>query len=370
MRIGIDARNDGSGVGRYTFSLIAALAQIDHENEYVIFLRRERLASFDPPAPNFRTVEADIPWFTLREQLLLPRLIARERLDLVHFPNVTAPLFQTTPFVVTIHDLNYLDAGAIFERRSLRRTLLRAGYRVELEKIRQARRLIAVSGTTRDALLSTLHVDPRKIAVTYEAPGIASSVEADHRVLERCGITAPFFLNVGAAYPYKNLPRLIEAFALFAGRVENEFQLVLAGDHEQFAHPLRQRAQDLGIAERVIFPGPVSEAELAALYEAALGYAFVSLREGFGLPGLEAMAAGVPVLAARAGSLPEIYEDAVEYCDGGDTESIAAALERIASSAELRTRLSALGRQRIAQFSWTRTAEQTLAVYRDAVAQR
>lgn len=372
MRIGIDARNDATGVGRYTFSLIEELARIDGENEYVLFLRGRRFAGFAPPAPNFRAVEADIPWFTLREQVLLPRLVARERLDLVHYPHVTVPLLETTPFVVTIHDLNYLDRGAIFgkdgDSGSVRRGLLTAGYRITLRKVRRARRLIAVSGATRDAVVSTLRVDPRKVVVTYEAA--ASPVEpGDRSVLDRNAIVDPFFLYVGSAYPYKNLPLLLDAFASFLRPGTRNFQLVLAGDHEQFATPLRERATSRGIADRVVFTGPISDTELATLYGAALAYVFVSLGEGFGLPGLEAMAAGVPVVAARAGSLPEIYGDAALYCDPRETESIAAALANVASEAELRTRLAGLGRQRASEFSWTRTAERTLAVYRDALAQ-
>ena len=182
MRIGIDARNDGTGVGRYTFSLVRELAGIDRENEYVLFLRRERYEAYVPPAPNFRAVEADIPWFTLREQVLLPRLVARERLDLVHYPNVTVPLLTTTPYVVTIHDLNYLHGAGIFADSrwsSVRRILLTAGYRLELEKVRRARRLIAVSRHTRDSLLAELRVDPRKVTVTYEAAGVPETVAAD-----------------------------------------------------------------------------------------------------------------------------------------------------------------------------------------------
>jgi glycosyltransferase involved in cell wall biosynthesis len=185
--------------------------------------------------------------------------------------------------------------------------------------------------------------------------------------MERYGITDPFFLYVGAAYPYKNLPRLLDAFALFLRRSANPFQLVLAGDHEQFAPPLRERAERIGIAERVIFPGTVSEAELVALYEAARAYVFVSLREGFGLPGLEAMTRGSPVVAARAGSLPEIYGESAEYCDPHDAESIATALSHVATDEELRLRLAERGRQRAAEFSWRRMAEETLAVYRDAL---
>ena len=370
MRIGIDARNHGTGVGRYTFSLIRELARIDPENEYVIFLGGRRFADYAQPAPNFRAVEADIPWFTLREQLLLPRLIVREGLDLVHFPNVTVPLLTTTPFVVTVHDLNYLDGASIFggglDWTSIRRSLLQAGYRLELEKVRRARRLITVSGATRDALVSALRIDQEKIAVIYEAAELPAD-DPDQAVLERNGISAPYFLYVGSAYPYKNLPRLIDAFALYAGRTADDSRLVLAGDHEQFAGELTERAKAHGIEKRVVFPGLVSDSELAALYGAALAYVFVSLSEGFGLPGLEAMAAGVPVVAAHAGSLPEIYEDAAEYCDPHDVESIAAALSKVAGDQELRTRLGAAGQDRAAEFSWTRTAEQTLAVYRDAL---
>jgi glycosyltransferase involved in cell wall biosynthesis len=366
VKIGIDARNDGTGVGRYTFSLVRELAKIDPENEYVLFLRRRRLAGYATPGPNFRAVEAEIPWFTVREQLLLPRLVAREQLDLVHYPNVTVPLLSTTPFVVTIHDLNYLDRTATAgagDKDRIRRAARRAGYRVELAKARRARRLIAVSEHTRAAVVRALHVDPTRVALTYGAADPAGAAEPDTAVLERHGLDAPFFLYVGAAYPYKNLPRLIEAL----DRSGSGRKLVLAGDHEDFAASLQQRAAALGLGERVVFTGAVSDAELAALYGSALAYAFVSLSEGFGLPGLEAMTAGVPVIAASAGSLPEVYGDAARYCDPLDVESIAAALAEVASDEQLRNTLVARGRERAAEFSWARTAEQTLAVYREAL---
>jgi len=358
VKIGIDARNDATGVGRYTFSLVRELAKIDSENEYVLFLNRERFATFAAPGPNFRPVEAPIPWFTIREQLELPRLVSRERLDLMHYPHITVPLLSRTPFVVTIHDLNYLDAAATSSR-----AILRAGYRVELAKARRARRLIAVSEHTRAAVVRAMRVDPARVDVTYEAADPAVAVERDTAVLERHGLDGPFFLYVGSAYPYKNLARLLEATAHAAGG----YQLVLAGDHEEFGPELREQAASLGLGERVIFPGRVSDAELAALYDAALGYVFVSLGEGFGLPGLEAMRAGVPVIAANAGSLPEIYVAAARYCDPLDVASISAALTEVARDGALRQRLVALGHKRADEFSWTRTAEQTLAVYRRAV---
>jgi glycosyltransferase involved in cell wall biosynthesis len=361
VKIGIDARNDAAGIGRYTFSLIRELAAIDHENEYVLFLSRERFPSYAPPGPNFRAVEAAIPWFTVREQLLLPRLVARERLDLVHFPHLTVPLLSRTPFVVTVHDLNYLDDAAIFAGGGGR--VRRAGYRIELAKARRARRLIAVSQHTRDTVVQALRVDPARVAVTYEAADPPEAVEPDAATLERYGVYAPFFLYVGAAYPYKNLARLIEAYA----RVGGEHQLVLAGDHEQFGPALRERAANAGLAGRVVFPGRVSDAELAALYGGALGYVFVSFSEGFGLPGLEAMRFGVPVIAASAGSLPEIYGDAARYCDPHDADSIADALAEVASDEQLRAGLVERGHGRAAEFSWARTAQETLTVYREAL---
>jgi glycosyltransferase involved in cell wall biosynthesis len=352
MKIGIDARNDGTGVGRYTFSLIRELAKLDRDNEYTLFLNAKRYASYQAPGPNFRAVEADIPWFGVREQLVLPRLVARERLDLVHYPHLTVPLLERTPFVVTVHDLNYLDADA-----TARRAVLRAGYRIELRKARRARKLIAVSEHTRNEVVRLLGVDPRRVAVIHEAAD-APAVEPDPATLERYRIDAPFFLYVGSAYPYKNLARLIEAFAL----VEGDYRLVLAGDQEDFGAALREQA-----SERVVFTGPVSEPELAALYSGALAYAFVSLSEGFGLPGLEAMAAGVPVVAAHAASLPEVYGGAARYTDPRHVGLIAAALTNVAGDEELRRQLVADGRERAAEFSWTRTAEQTLAVYREAL---
>jgi len=362
VRVGIDARNDGTGVGRYTFSLIRELAKIDRENEYVLFLNQERFAGYAAPGPNFRTVEAAIPWFTLREQLVLPRLVTQERLDLVHYPHVTVPLVSTTPFVVTIHDLNYLDPGAT--GHGLRHAALRAAYRVELAKARRARRLIAPSEHTRHAIDRKLGVESSRVSVTYEAADPPEQVAPDRTVLERHGLDVPFFLYVGAAYPYKNLTRLITAFA----RVEGDYKLVLAGDHEQFAAGLQEHAAALGLlGDRVVFTGVVSDAELAALYGAARAYTFVSLSEGFGLPGLEAMQFGVPVVAASTGSLPEIYADAARYCDPHDVDSIADALEEVASDEQLRAQLSERGRRRVADFSWARTAEQTLAVYREAL---
>jgi glycosyltransferase involved in cell wall biosynthesis len=366
MKIGIDARLDQTGIGRYTFSLIRELAAIDQENEYALFLRRETYDSFELPGPNFQKVLADVPHYSAAEQLRLPGLIRRAKLDLVHYPHFNVPVLARVPYVVTIHDLTHTT------RRSLESTtrdpakfaLKSAGYELVLRRaVRGARRIIAVSEATKQAITDYLHVDPAKITITYEGVDQAAVSGPDTGALERFGITKPYFLYVGAAYPHKNLLQLIEAFAQLPG----DYQLVLAGDHERFGGSLRNRAGELGVGERVVFPGRVSDAELAALYEDALAYTFVSLSEGFGLPGLEAMAAGVPVVSSNLTSLPEVYGDAALYVDPADSANIAAGLERIASDEALRTKLVQLGHERVKQFSWRRMAEQTLQVYREAV---
>jgi glycosyltransferase involved in cell wall biosynthesis len=366
MRIGIDARLDRTGIGRYTFSLIHELAAIDQENEYVLFLRKEKFDSFAPPGSNFQKVLAEIPHYSVSEQLRLPRLVHGAKLDLVHYPHFNVPVFARVPYVVTIHDLTHTT------RRSLESTtrdpakfaLKSAGYELVLRRaVRGARHVIAVSEATKQAITDYLHVDPARITVTYEGVDEAAVSQPDKGALKRFGVTKPYFLYVGAAYPHKNLTKLIEAFA----QVKGDYQLVLAGDNERFGEPLRARARELKVGERVIFPGRVSDAELAALYAGALSYVFVSLSEGFGLPGLEAMAAGVPVVSSNLTSLPEVYGDAALYVDPADSANIAAGLERIASDEALRTKLVQLGHERVKQFSWRRMAEQTLQVYREAV---
>lgn len=371
MRIGIDARHDQAGPGRYTFSLIRELAAIDHENEYVLFLRPAMYDRFKVPGPNFRKVLADFHWFTISEQLRFPPLLRREGIELMHYPHINAPLLATIPFVVTIHDLNYshLSMARPGLRSQLRHTVKNAGYAATLKKLGRARAIITVSEYSKGEIVRELGVDPGKVTVTHEGADPASLGKPEPGTLKRFGVTRSYFLYVGSAYPYKNLTRLIEAFGLVSQR-GGDYQLVLAGDQDRFGPSLRARAAELGLEGKVIFPGRVSDAELAALYQGALAYTFVSVAEGFGLPGLEAMAAGVPVLAARATSLPEVYGDAALYVDPTDTQAIATGLARIASDEPLRTDLIQKGQERLGQFSWRRMAEQTLEVYREALSKR
>jgi glycosyltransferase involved in cell wall biosynthesis len=205
-----------------------------------------------------------------------------------------------------------------------------------------------------------LGVDPERVTVTYEASGLSAG-SAAHPSAEN---VRPYFFYVGNAFPYKNLERLIEAFALFRRDSAEPYDLVLAGRHNGFEQHLEAVSARFGVAEAVRLTGPVSDEELSTLYRGACALVFVSLSEGFGLPGLEAMSQATPVIAANSTSLPEIYGDAALYVDALDPRDIARAMTRVATDASLAKRLASDGLTRASEFSWRRTASETLSVYR------
>jgi len=367
MRIGIDARLDASGIGRYVAHLIEGLAALDSSDELVLFLRAERYASDLGLGPHVEQRLADIRWYSAAEQVRLPSLIRAARVDLMHFPHFNVPLVYRAPFVVTIHDLTHELRRRLpgAERDPARSRAKAAAYRLVLRHaLRGSRRIVAVSETTKRDLVELLGVPPEKITVTYEGVGTDVFATRDPGALGRLGARAPYFLYVGNAYPHKNLPRLLDAFAA-AG---TGHRLVVAGDHGQYGAELAERAAQLGIADAVLFPGAVDDSELGELYRGATALVLVSLAEGFGLPGLEAMALGAPVLASAIPSLREVYGDGARFVDPEDVDAIAAALRELVADDGLRAGLVAAGRARVATFSWRAMAERTRGVYREALA--
>lgn len=371
MRIGIDARFFGpkeKGLGRYTERLVTNLLAVDRENTYVLFMRRSGWSEA-PQGPNVERVLADYRWYSFAEQLAFPHLLARARLDLVHFPHFNVPLGYRRPFVVTIHDLILSRYPTV--RAStlgpLRYWLKHAAYGLVIRSaVRRAERILAVSEFTKQDIVNHFGVDPGKILVTYEAaePLSASSAPTDDgSVLGRYGIEEPYLLHVGNAYPHKNLERLLEAFADI-GKRRPELSLVLVGRSDYFFERLESRVRALGLGDRVRFPGFVPDADLPSLYRRATAYVFPSLYEGFGLPPFEAMQSDTPVAAARSSSLPEVLGAAAEYFNPEDVDDMIRVISRLIDDEPRRRALRELGRRRVAQFSWRRLAEATLACYR------
>lgn len=378
MRIGIDARfygTLGKGLGRYVSELISHLERVDKENEYVVFLRRENFNDYQPKAPNFSKVEAEFPWYGWREQLIYPFWLKKFELDLMHFGHFNVPLLYRGPFVVTIHDLILLSHPTQ-RATTLSPLLYRLKYWLYRLVIKRAiltsQRVITVSEFSKQEILKRFpEVDSGKVVVTYEACADALETtpgkEASDKARSVSGFR-PFALYVGSAYPHKNLGLLLKSFAKFRERGHSDWKLVLVGKDDYFYSRLKKEAQAAELSAGVVFFGRASEAELANLYDAATFYVFPSLCEGFGLPPLEAMSHDLPVAAARASCLPEVLEGAAYWFDPNNADDLTTGLSRLADDEELRRQLIELGRQQVSKYSWKRCTEQTLGIYREALA--
>jgi len=373
MRIGIDARfygTLGKGLGRYASELIAQLEKLDTENDYVVFLRKDNWDQYEPKNPRFRKELAEYRWYTWKEQLLYPLFLRKFSLDLVHFPHFNVPLTYRRPFVVTVHDL------ILFKHPTPRATTLGPllyrlkyfAYRLNITSaLKRAKAIITVSETAKREIENVFPFTKQKqILVTYGAcspsftPDAASGVQPSDRVAE---LPKPFALYVGNAYPHKNLERLLEAFRKFREDGHGAYNLVLVGADDYFYARLRQESRAAGNDWNVIFFGQASEAELAEIYRKAAFYVFPSLHEGFGLPPLEAMCAGLPVTSSDASCMPEVLGDAVHYFDANDGDSIAGALAKMADDDDLRQRLIGKGADRTKLYDWETTARKTIEIY-------
>lgn len=376
MRIAVDARflgPRGKGLGRYVEKLLKFLSVVDTSNEYFVLLRDENWNTWTPPNERWHRVHAPWRWYTTAEQLRLPSLLRSLKPDLVHFPHFNVPILYTGKFVVTIHDL--ILSRYPTERASTLEPIYfwfkHLAYRMIIRTaIRRAQHVITVSNFSRDEISGEFGVPPERISVTYEAvdPGQQISPNAVPHILQRFGINRRYFLYVGNAYPHKNIERLIEAFSQLV-KSGHDYQLVLVGGMDYFYQRVRRYAEATNLVRsgHIIFPGFVSDEDLAALYAGCFTYVFPSKAEGFGLPPLEAMQYGAPVVSSNATCLPEILGSSVLYFEPEDIGSMRQALERVCTDDTLRQRLEQLGPEHVKRFSWQRMAEQTLAVYESVV---
>jgi glycosyltransferase involved in cell wall biosynthesis len=367
-RVAVDARylNDRyHGIGRFGFRLLEALVETAPQVTFVLFRGRAADGRFDWAAlasrPNVETRPGPWPLYWPHEQLLWPGLLRRARADLFYSPYFVAPLLAAVPATITIHDL-------IFERypEYMPQAWARPYYRQLMGRsLARASRVIVPSQATAADLRQIYRVPPAKIAVIPEAAEPAFRPLLDPEPLadlrRRYDLGRPFILAVGARRPHKNFGRLVTAFARIAGQVEHDLVLVGPAD-DRFPDEARLAAEAGGVRERVRFLGWVPEADLPGLYSLAEVAAVPSLIEGFGLPALEAMACGTPVLAGRASSLPEVVGQAGLLVDPTSVDELSQGLWRLLSQPELRQELGQAGLRQAGQFSWARAARQALAL--------
>jgi glycosyltransferase involved in cell wall biosynthesis len=291
----------------------------------------------------------------------LPRAARREAADLLHV-TYCAPPAAPCPVVDTIHDLSFLWNPAWFSPRD--RLVLRAGVGFTA---RRAAAVITVSEFCRRDIQARLGIPPERIVVTPEAAGRAGDPAArtdDAAVVRALGVRPPYLLAVGNLQPRKNLARLVEAYAAVRARDRLPHQLVVAGKAAWRESEIYAAVGRHALERDVLFPGYVAEGTLAALYRQADLFVFPSLFEGFGLPVLEAMACGTPVVCADRTSLPEVAGEAARLVDPEDAAALSEAIRQVLGDAALRAAMRARGLERARRFTWQRTARETLAVYR------
>ena len=397
MRIGIDARfygPVGKGLGRYTQEVVDNIIRItnttaagevsdgEHNFDYVIFLSPENFDEFTVSYPGVKKVKLPCAWYSWQEQLIMPWYLWREKLDLIHFPHFNVPILAPAPFVVTIHDLilTHFPTVRATTKQAWLYQLKNLAYRLVIfSALRRSRRIITVSQFTKADIVKQFKIAPEKIVVTYE--GVANLAKGrdslfvakldSQETLAQYHIPHNFLLYVGNAYPHKNLETLVKVFSHLRA-AHPELRLVLVGKADYFYERVRAAARALNLWQAgninspVIFPGYVPDAQLEILYAEARVYIFPSLYEGFGLPPLEAMAKGCPVVSSDRAALPEILGDAALYFDPESEADMAEKITQILNDNDLRTELINRGKLRAKKYNWWECASQTLAVYQAA----
>ena len=369
LRIVVDVRRVRDfGIGTYIRGLLHALGAIDQSNEYILVALPEDEGSFSGLPPNFNTVTYRKSDSYSLNHVAFPLFLHRLQPSLVHIPLNQVPLFMMEPYVVTIHDMaSLLFEGGSGLRMQTRRFLLRRG-------LLRAKRIMAVSEATRRDVHDALGIPADRIRLVYNAPNpdfFRPAAGERARILERYQIDYPFLLYAGNIRPQKNIPRLVEAFAvarehLSRHPVYRDLHLIIIGDEISRYPSVRRAVIQTRVEKTVRFLGFVPFEALRIFFESAALFVFPSLYEGFGLPPLEAMATGTPVVASNVSSLPEVLGDAALLVNPENVFEIARAIQEALLDEDLRGELIAKGKAQAARYSWDRTAREVLEVYREA----
>ena len=367
MKIVFDGRWIGrTGIGRYSYELLRELQEVDTDNEYIVMLLPHAFEGWEPSNANFSKVLVHEEVYTLKEQFSLPFTIRRLKPDLVHFPHFAYPIAYTGKFVVTVHDMTLVHFKNA-HGSALKKLLYEGKYwasRLTLwAAVRRAKGIITPTEFVKNELEDHFGLIPRTVTVTLE--GVNEDLAEAHSAVE-VGVEGPFILYVGNYYPYKNVERMIRAFSK-SQSFERGTKFVIVGKSDYFRRGLERVVDELGLNQAVIFAGRVDDDQLAALYQHAELYVFPSLSEGFGLPGLEAMTHGTPVLSSNASCLPEVYGAAADYFDPLDVVDMRTKLDALLNDPKRLKELSQAGFSQSSHFSWSQMARLTLAVYKEAL---
>jgi glycosyltransferase involved in cell wall biosynthesis len=364
VRIGIDARKlHDFGIGTYIRNLLRHLARMDDRTEYIVVCRPEDRAGLSALGENFRLVSESAGNYTVAEQVKIPLVLQREGVTLFHAPHYVLPPLIRCRSVVTIHDCIHLMFPQYLPNR-FAFTYAKASIGLAA---RRATRVLTVSESSKRDILRFVDAEPEKIDVIYNAYderfAIDPAEEQVVRVRERFQLQDEFVLYAGNVKPHKNLERLIDAFQIVRKRGLDHLKLVLIGDEISKYTALRRAVHRHQLHKYVRFLGYLPEETLAVMYRLAGVFVFPSLYEGFGLPPLEAMASGTPVVTSNVSSLPEVAGDAAVLVDPYDPAAIADGIYRVLSDEQLRKDLRHRGVARAGMFSWEQSVRRVRQIY-------
>jgi glycosyltransferase involved in cell wall biosynthesis len=381
LKIVIDARRIRDfGIGTYIRNLVHALTRADQENQYAVVVSSAQAPLLAGLPPHFETAIFEADDMRPTEHIAFPLFLRRFSANVFHIPLNRVPFFMPKPYVVTVHDM----ASLLFSQES--------GFRMNIRRYRfrrgllRAGKVLAVSAATRRDVVQTLGVPAERVRLVYSAPapeffqrrhtadagtaGPDADEQERRRILERYQINYPFLLYAGNIRPQKNIPRLVEAFAVVRNELANhpvysDLRLIIIGDQIARNPAVRHAVIHSRVENCARFLGFVPFDTLRIFYECATAFVFPSLYEGFGLPPLEAMASGTPVVTSNISSLPEAVNDAAMLVNPENVFDIARGIREVLLNEDLRRSLVSKGREQAARFSWERTAREVIEIYRE-----
>jgi len=374
MKIGIEGqrlyRKKKHGMDMVALELIKNLQKIDTENEYVIFVKPDEDNTCIPTAPNFKIVELGGGPYPTWEQIALPRAAKKEGCELLHCTSNTGPIWSKVPLITILHDIIYLESVSIFKKSGTWYQKFGNMYRrlVVPPVARKSKKVITVSNFEKDRIKNFMGLGDNLTAIYNGVGGhFVKITDKDILLKAKLKYKLPdnFMFFLGNTDPKKNTPNVLKAFADFNSRSETKYKLVML-DYEENA--LMQVLNGIGHPELradIVMTGYVPNTEMPAIINQCKVFLYPSLRESFGIPILEGMACGVPVITSNTSSMPEIAGDAAILVDPTKSDGIVAAIERILGDEKFRDSLCVKGIERAAQFSWKHMAEKYLELYKE-----
>ncbi|MEK7161519.1 MAG: glycosyltransferase family 1 protein [Patescibacteria group bacterium] len=369
-RIGLDIRIFGTrmgGIGRYAQELFPRILSADKENFYFLFYNKKTV---DPAElevfkqfKNARLIETAVRHYSFAEQVSFLRLLNKHDLDLVHFPNFNVPYFYKRPFITTIHDMVHHKISGAKKSRLLH---FMAYTKIIEAAAKNSQAIITVSEYSKQDIVKYLNVRPEKIHVTYEGSSLNINVGEGlvSEVKKRYLLRRPYFLFVGVLERKKNIVNLTRGFDYFLQKYKADMDLVVVGKADSHYPEIKHKALDIKNIDRLVFTGQVEEDELRALYKGAYCFATASLHEGFGLPGVEALSFGLPLLASNIPVFNEIYDNACIYFDPLDPKDIGEKMHLLSRDDRFYGQIQEKSFQRSLLFSWDNTVKETLKIHR------